>query len=84
LAECNARIKEPAIGHPHIVKQRAKIRLIHAQLLLHGLGRQTRLAPDNAAALRLPEARVDFLDRIGPGNIDRFKIVTQRGTAPPL
>jgi hypothetical protein len=79
------RRQHAAVSHAHVVEQHAEIGLVHAELLLHGLGRQARLAADDLPSLRFPETGVDFLNPIGPDHIDRIEIIAQgRNHAPGI
>ena len=59
----------PAVGNRHVVEQHAVVRLIDAELALHGERSQTDLASDQPSPLLQPPLRVDLLRRIG--EIDR-------------
>ena len=61
----------------HVGKQGAKVRLVHAELLLHGQRGQADLAAHDAAALGLGVAHIGQLDGIGVLGIADF--VAQRG-----
>jgi len=58
-------IERAAIGHSHVVEQHPEVRLVDAKLRLNRLRRQSSLAPDDAAALSLPEPGVDRLHSVG-------------------
>ena len=59
----------PAVGNRHVVEQHAVVRLIDAELALHGERSQTDLASDQPSPLLQPPLRVDLLRRIG--EVDR-------------
>ncbi len=76
------RVEASAIGDAHVVEQDAEVGLVDAELRLHRLRGQPRLAPDNPPALRFPEARVDRLHRISARGIGRIQRIAQRRDNP--
>lgn len=76
---CPARIQNAAVKDAHVLEQDAEIRLVHAQLGLDRLGRQSCLASHDPSPLSFPEARVDRLHRIGAVGIGRRQKVAKGG-----
>ena len=73
-----SRIEAATVRDLHVSEQNTEIRLIHAELCLHGLCGQTDLAAYNAPSTLEPYTRVDSLDSVGAIHIIGGKHITQR------
>jgi IclR family acetate operon transcriptional repressor len=66
------------VGDRHVVEQHAVVRLVHAELGLHRLGRQPDLAADDPASGGAPDIGIDPLHGVGALAVGGLQPVAKR------